>query len=170
MLVELLAFDRRKLLRDFVIRPAYTPTRTVLMTPNTRFYPIDAPCAYPEAVGTDDQIEVSDGSLYIHLNGRRAKLIGVQSLDFLIEQLVAIGAEIKPTPRPDQPFSGAVTPATEEPNYRRLYAEYALAMAYINESLGITGEDLHMSNGIAPALREIFRLKAAAGLEGGARH
>lgn len=137
------------------------------MTPTTRFYPIDAPCAYPEAVGTDDQIEVSDGSLYIHLNGRRAKLIGIQSLDFLIEQLVAISAEIKPMPRPGQPCRGAIT---EEPNYRRLYAQYALAMAYINESLGITGEDLHMSNGIAPALREIFKLKSAAGLEGGVRH
>ncbi|KPB36885.1 Unknown protein sequence [Pseudomonas amygdali pv. sesami] len=43
-------------------------------------------------------------------------------------------------------------------------------MAYINESLGITGEDLHLSNGIAPALREIFRLKSAAGVESGERH
>jgi hypothetical protein len=168
--MKLLAFGRRETLRRFVFRSTYTPTRTVLMTPNTRFYPIDAPCAYPEAVGTDDQIEVSDGSLYVHLNGRRTKLIGVQSLDFLIEQLVAIGAEIKPMPRTNQPRLGAITPATEEPNYRRLYAEYALAMAYINESLGITGEDLHMSNGIAPALREIFRLKSAAGVESGARH
>jgi len=168
--MKLLAFGRRETLRRFVFRSTYTPTRTVLMTPNTRFYPIDALCAYPEAVGTDDQIEVSDGSLYVHLNGRRTKLIGVQSLDFLIEQLVAIGAEIKPMPRTDQPRLGAITPATEEPNYRRLYAEYALAMAYINESLGITGEDLHMSNGIAPALREIFRLKSAAGVESGARH
>lgn len=140
------------------------------MAPNTKFYPIDAPCAYPETVGTDDQIEVSDGSLYIHLNGRREKLIGVQSLDFLIEQLVAIGAEIRPAPRPYPPHRGTVTHAAEEPNYRRLFAEYALAMAYINESLGITGEDLHLSNGIAPALREIFRLKSAAGLKGGVRH
>ncbi|WP_139302235.1 hypothetical protein [Pseudomonas syringae] len=170
MLMKPLAFGRRETLRRFVFRSTYTPTRTVLMTPNTRFYPIDAPCAYPEAVGTDDQIEVSDGSLYVHLNGRRTKLIGVQSLDFLIEQLVAIGAEIKPMPRTDQPRLGAITPATEEPNYRRLYAEYALAMAYINESLGITGEDLHLSNGIAPALREIFRLKSAAGVESGERH
>lgn len=140
------------------------------MTPTTRYYPIDAPCSYPEAVGTEDQIEVSDGSLYLHLNGKRTKLIGVQSLDFLIEQLVAIGAEIKPAPRPPHPQHAEEIPTTGEPNYRRMYAEYALAMAYINESLGITGEDLHMSKGIAPALREIFRLKTAARQAGGGRH
>lgn len=63
------------------------------MTQAPKFYPIDAPSAYPEAVGTDDRIELANGALYVHLNGKRAKLVGLQSLDFLIGQLSTIRNE-----------------------------------------------------------------------------
>ena len=55
-----------------------------------QFFAIDAQDAYPEQVGTNDRIELANGALYVHLNGSRAKLIGLQSLDFLISQLEAI--------------------------------------------------------------------------------
>lgn len=58
------------------------------------FYAIDPLDAYPEPVGTDDKIERSNGALWVHLNGKRSKLIGLQSLDFLISQLVQIKGEI----------------------------------------------------------------------------
>ena len=58
------------------------------------FYAIDPLDAYPEPVGTDDKIERSNGALWVHLNGKRSKLIGLQSLDFLINQLVQIKGEV----------------------------------------------------------------------------
>lgn len=61
---------------------------------DARFYPIDALDAYPEAVGTLDQIEHSDGALWVHLNGKRSKLVGMQSLAFLIGQLEQIRAQV----------------------------------------------------------------------------
>lgn len=60
------------------------------MNDGAKFYPIDANDAYPEHVGTNDKMEVANGAVYVHLNGRRAKLAGLQSVDFLISQLAAI--------------------------------------------------------------------------------
>lgn len=67
------------------------------------FYAIDAPNAYPLEAGTLDRIERSDGALWVHLNGKRSKLIGLQSLDFLISQLKQIKGEVfgtEPAARP----------------------------------------------------------------------
>jgi hypothetical protein len=63
------------------------------MNQEPKFYAIDGPSAYPADVGTDDRIEMANGALFVHLNGSRSKLIGLQSLDFLISQLEAIRAE-----------------------------------------------------------------------------
>lgn len=63
------------------------------MNQEPRFYAIDGPSAYPEDVGTDDRIEMANGALYVHLNDNRSKLIGLQSLDFLISQLETIRTE-----------------------------------------------------------------------------
>lgn len=59
-----------------------------------KFYAIDPLDAYPEAVGTLDKIEHSDGALWVHLNGKRSKLVGLQSLAFLIGQLEQIRAQV----------------------------------------------------------------------------
>lgn len=59
-----------------------------------KFYPIDPLDAYPEPVGTADKLEHVDGAVFAHLNGKRAKLAGVQSLAFLIEQLQTIRANV----------------------------------------------------------------------------
>lgn len=59
-----------------------------------RFYPVDAPNAYPEPVGTLDKLEHHDGAVWVHLNGRRSKLVGLQSLAFLIGNLQEIHAEV----------------------------------------------------------------------------
>jgi hypothetical protein len=59
-----------------------------------QFYAIDPLDAYPEAVGTLDKIEHSDGALWVHLNGKRSKLVGLQSLTFLIGQLEQIRAQV----------------------------------------------------------------------------
>lgn len=67
------------------------------------FYAIDPLDAYPEPVGTDDKIERSNGALWVHLNGKRSKLIGLQSLDFLINQLVQIKGEVFGTEPAAQP-------------------------------------------------------------------
>lgn len=64
------------------------------MSNEPKFYPIDPLDAYPEAVGTLDQIEHSDGALWVHLNGKRSKLVGMQSLAFLIGQLEQIRAQV----------------------------------------------------------------------------
>lgn len=64
------------------------------MNNEPKFYAIDPLDAYPEPVGTLDKIERSNGALWVHLNGKRSKLIGLQSLDFLISQLVEIRGEV----------------------------------------------------------------------------
>ncbi|APC18129.1 hypothetical protein BLL42_21255 [Pseudomonas frederiksbergensis] len=64
------------------------------MSEEPKRYPIDAPTSYAYGVGTDDHIERSNGALYVHLNGKRAKLIGLQSLDFLIGQFELIRSEV----------------------------------------------------------------------------
>lgn len=64
------------------------------MSKEPKFYPIDPDDAYPEGVGTLDQIEHQGGALWIHLNGKRSKLVGLQSLSFLIGQLEQIRAQV----------------------------------------------------------------------------
>lgn len=59
-----------------------------------KFYAIDPLDAYPEAVGTLDKLEHHDGALWVHLNGKRSKLVGLQSLTFLIGQLEQIRAQV----------------------------------------------------------------------------
>ena len=59
-----------------------------------KFYPIDAINAYPEPVGTNDRLEHHDGAVWVHLNGKRSKLVGMQSLVFLIGNLQAIHADV----------------------------------------------------------------------------
>ena len=78
------------------------------MNQEPRFYAIDGPSAYPEDVGSDDRIEMASGALYVHLNGNRSKLIGLQSLDFLISQLESIRTETfgsKTTSEPSVPVN-----------------------------------------------------------------
>jgi len=60
-----------------------------------KFYAVDALDAYPEPVGTDDKLELNQemGAVYVHLNYKRAKLVGLQSLDFLIRNLELIRVE-----------------------------------------------------------------------------
>ena len=60
-----------------------------------KFYAVDALNAYPEPVGTDDKLELNQemGAVYVHLNYKRAKLVGLQSLDFLIRNLELIRVE-----------------------------------------------------------------------------
>lgn len=64
------------------------------MSSEPKFYPIDPDNAYPEAVGTLDKLEHHDGALWVHLNGKRSKLVGLQSLAFLIGQLEQVRAEV----------------------------------------------------------------------------
>ncbi|RWU21264.1 hypothetical protein DM813_18930 [Pseudomonas alkylphenolica] len=59
-----------------------------------KFYPVDAQNAYPEPVGTLDKLEHHDGAVWVHLNGKRSKLVGLQSLAFLIGNLQTIQAEV----------------------------------------------------------------------------
>ncbi len=67
------------------------------MNNEPRFYAIDATSAYPEPVGTDDKLELNleAGAVYVHLNYKRTKLVGLQSLDFLISQLALIREDIR---------------------------------------------------------------------------
>lgn len=67
------------------------------MSKPPRFYAIDAIDAYPEPVGTDDRLELSmdQGAVFVHLNYKRTKLIGLQSLNFLIGQLEKIREEVR---------------------------------------------------------------------------
>jgi hypothetical protein len=60
-----------------------------------KFYAVDALDAYPEPVGTDDKLELNQemGAVYVHLNYKRAKLVGLQSLDYLIKNLDLIRVE-----------------------------------------------------------------------------
>ncbi|MFV3292359.1 MULTISPECIES: hypothetical protein [Pseudomonas] len=61
---------------------------------SAQYFPLDAPNAYPEPVGTLDKLEHSDGALWVHLNGKRSKLIGLQSLSFLISTLQAVQHQV----------------------------------------------------------------------------
>jgi hypothetical protein len=67
------------------------------MSNQKKFYAIDAANAYPEPVGTDDRLELDldQGAIYVHLNYKRAKLVGLQSLDFLISQLAKIREDVR---------------------------------------------------------------------------
>ena len=68
-----------------------------------KFYAVDALNAYPEPVGTDDKLELNQemGAVYVHLNYKRTKLVGLQSLDFLIRNLELIRVEaLGPRPAP----------------------------------------------------------------------
>jgi len=60
-----------------------------------KFYAVDAMDAYPEPVGTDDKLELNQemGAVYVHLNYKRTKLVGLQSLDYLIKNLELIRVE-----------------------------------------------------------------------------
>lgn len=64
------------------------------MSNDPKFYPLDAQNAYPEPVGTLDRLEHSDGAVWVHLNGKRSKLVGLQSLAFLISNLQTVQAEV----------------------------------------------------------------------------
>ncbi len=68
-----------------------------------KFWPVDALNAYPETVGTLDRLELSSGAVWVHLNGKRAKLVGLQSLAFLIGNLQAIHDEVFATAEPSVP-------------------------------------------------------------------
>lgn len=64
------------------------------MSNDPKFYPLDAQNAYPEPVGTLDRLEHSDGAVWVHLNGKRSKLVGLQSVAFLISNLQTVQAEV----------------------------------------------------------------------------
>lgn len=64
------------------------------MSNDPKFYPLDAQNAYPEPVGTLDRLEHSDGAVWVHLNGKRSKLVGLQSVTFLISNLQTVQAEV----------------------------------------------------------------------------
>lgn len=77
-----------------------------------KFYAVDALNAYPEPVGTDDKLELNQemGAVYVHLNYKRAKLVGLQSLDFLIRileliRVEALGPRAAPVVERKQPFA-----------------------------------------------------------------
>lgn len=67
-----------------------------------KIYAIDPINAYPEPVGTDDYLEldIDMGAIYVHLNYKRTKLVGLQSLDFLISQLAKIRENVRSHQRP----------------------------------------------------------------------
>lgn len=73
------------------------------MNNDPKFWPIDALNAYPEPVGTLDRLELSGGAVWVHLNGKRAKLVGLQSLAFLIGNLQAIHDDVFASAEPDAP-------------------------------------------------------------------
>ncbi|WP_273823069.1 hypothetical protein [Pseudomonas asplenii] len=73
------------------------------MNDDPKFWPIDAPNAYPEPVGTLDKLELSGGAVWVHLNGKRSKLVGLQSLAFLIGNLQAIHGEVFSSAEPSAP-------------------------------------------------------------------
>ncbi|MNJ65135.1 hypothetical protein D3C77_611310 [compost metagenome] len=69
-------------------------SNTEQMVSALKFYPLDALSAYPEPVGTLGKLEHHDGAVWVHLNGKRSKLVGLQSLAFLIGNLQTIHAEV----------------------------------------------------------------------------
>lgn len=73
------------------------------MNDEPKFWPIDALNAYPEPVGTLDRLELSGGAVWVLLNGKRAKLVGLQSLAFLIGNLQAIHDEVFASAEPSVP-------------------------------------------------------------------
>ncbi len=72
------------------------------MNNEPRYYAIDAMNAYPEPVGTGDKLELNleAGAVYVHLNYKRTKLVGLQSLDFLISQLALIRSHVRDASKP----------------------------------------------------------------------